>query len=286
MQPFIRWVGGKTNKISSFVHHFPPSLDGLTYVEPFLGSGSFFFYFKPEVAVISDINEKLINTYKMVRDKVDEVIATLEIHAKEDDEKGKEYFELVKSLFNKREGTKVEMAAHFIYLNKRAYNGLYRENKKGELKVSYADETRQRPRNIFIESNLRKASSMLGRHGVTILAISYESIPEMITGDAFYYIDPPYYPTSTTSSFTGYNKDNWKEGNFYRLLEFVKKIDENGDKFLLTNSCCKFTVGLFKNFNQSRYKTQRLLSCKGDKREKVSELIVTNYKMKTLLDFA
>ena len=38
------------------------------YIEPFFGGGALFFYLEPRQAVINDINTKLMNFYRGVRD--------------------------------------------------------------------------------------------------------------------------------------------------------------------------------------------------------------------------
>ena len=50
-------------------------IDG-NYVEPFLGGGSVFLYVKPERAVISDLNEELIDLYRGIRNYPNKVWKT------------------------------------------------------------------------------------------------------------------------------------------------------------------------------------------------------------------
>ncbi len=38
------------------------------YIEPFFGGGALFFYLEPRQAIINDINSKLIEFYRGVRD--------------------------------------------------------------------------------------------------------------------------------------------------------------------------------------------------------------------------
>ncbi len=41
--PFIKWVGGKRNVIKNYLHsYFPLSYE--TYIEPFVGGGSFILF--------------------------------------------------------------------------------------------------------------------------------------------------------------------------------------------------------------------------------------------------
>ena len=74
-KPFLKWVGGKRQLLPELLERVPRGFD--TYFEPFLGGGALFFSLLPEKAVLSDTNERLVRTYRAVRDDVDELIAEL-----------------------------------------------------------------------------------------------------------------------------------------------------------------------------------------------------------------
>ena len=83
IKPFLKWVGGKTKLLLDIEKNLPKELKKrkFNYAEPFLGGGAVFFYlvqkFNIEKAYLNDINNKLINTYKHVRDKTPELIQKL-----------------------------------------------------------------------------------------------------------------------------------------------------------------------------------------------------------------
>ncbi len=62
--PFLKWPGGKRWAAPHIVEIIRKYLTG-TYYEPFLGGGAVFFHLRPERAVLSDINDDLINTYSV-----------------------------------------------------------------------------------------------------------------------------------------------------------------------------------------------------------------------------
>ena len=70
-KPFLKWAGSKRYLLKHMVGALPPTFN--TYREPFLGGGSLFFFLRPETALLSDIDEDLINTYSAIRDNVDSV---------------------------------------------------------------------------------------------------------------------------------------------------------------------------------------------------------------------
>ena len=74
-KPFLKWAGGKSAILESIFSCFPERFKG--YHEPFVGGGAVFFGLQPKKAVLSDINEELINVYTTIRDDVDGVIRQL-----------------------------------------------------------------------------------------------------------------------------------------------------------------------------------------------------------------
>jgi DNA adenine methylase len=107
-------------------------------------------------AYLSDTNEELIKTYKVVRDSVGELIEVLTGHQKEYDTNPSEYYYRLRDGIQPRND--VEIAARFIALNKTCFNGLYRVNESGKFNVPMGDY-----KNPFIcdSSNLKNISSVL-----------------------------------------------------------------------------------------------------------------------------
>ncbi|MBH9771138.1 DNA adenine methylase, partial [Clostridioides difficile] len=71
----LKWAGGKRQLLPDLVAHAPATMR--TYYEPFLGGGALFFHLRPRTAVLADVNERLIRTYRGVRDDVEAVIELL-----------------------------------------------------------------------------------------------------------------------------------------------------------------------------------------------------------------
>jgi hypothetical protein len=61
LKPLIKWSGGKGDEIKQFENYFPSEYD--TYIEPFIGGGSVYFYLAPKKAVISDVDSALVDFY-------------------------------------------------------------------------------------------------------------------------------------------------------------------------------------------------------------------------------
>mgnify|MGYP002524598856 FL=1 len=75
-RPFLKWAGGKTQLLPVIDSFLPVSFrqeSDVTYIEPFVGGGAMLFFMMqkyPNIrrAVVNDINPRLINTYRVVRD--------------------------------------------------------------------------------------------------------------------------------------------------------------------------------------------------------------------------
>jgi len=74
-RPFLKWVGGKRQLVPHLVARAPRSFG--QYFEPLVGGGALFFHLRPREAVVADANERLIRTYRVVRDDVEDVIDLL-----------------------------------------------------------------------------------------------------------------------------------------------------------------------------------------------------------------
>ncbi len=122
VKPFLKWAGGKTNVMSSIIPHVPPlKKGGGCYWEPFVGSGALFFTVKPSNAVLSDVNYKLIECYKAVRENPETIYELLNHHF---EKHSSDHFYKTRVEFNSI-NDKFYLASCFIYLNKAGFNGLY-----------------------------------------------------------------------------------------------------------------------------------------------------------------
>src|SRR5690606_1860183 len=98
-------------------------------------------------------NERLIRTYRGLRDDPERVIELLRKYPHD-----KEFFLEFRTRDIDASESDAEVAAWFIYLNKTAYNGLYRVNSKNIFNVPFGD---QKNPNICDEKNIRACSRAL-----------------------------------------------------------------------------------------------------------------------------
>lgn len=291
-KPFLKWAGGKTQLITEIEKSLPHEITNkkFTYIEPFVGSGAVLFWMlnnfpNLEKAVINDINEDLINTYKTIASKPKELISILlqiqnEYHSLETKtEEKKEYYYQKRALYNTRKEEQIGQSALFIFLNRTCFNGLYRVNKDNGYNVpmgSYKNPT------ICDDKNILAVSNALQK--VEILCGDYEKTLESSTPNSFFYFDPPYKPLSNTSSFNSYAKDEFNDEEQIRLRNFCSKLEKLGHKWMLSNSDVKgkdknnnFFDDIYSEFFVSRVKARRSINANPNKRGILNELLITNY---------
>ena len=270
-RPFLKWAGGKARLIQQYIPYFPTYFK--TYYEPFVGGGSVFFYLHERQAAkafLTDINAELITTYRCVRDDVEKLIDLLKEHQLQH---SKDYYYRIRTTI---ESSELKKAARLIYLNKTCFNGLYRENSKGEFNVPMG---RYKKPNICDLSNLRLASVALQSAEIEIR--SFEKVLNNASNsEDFVYFDPPYYPVSTTSNFTSYSRYAFNENEQYRLRDVFVELAQRGVKVMLSNSDTSFIRNLYKDFHIHTILAGRAINSNAKKRGKINELLVTSYSIK------
>lgn len=298
-KPLLKWAGGKTQLLSEIDDRLLEDFKNgciKNYCEPFLGGAAVFFYisqkYNIEKAVLSDINEEIILFYKVIKNNPYDFINEIEGYKNKYNslncDKQKEFYYEIRELFNK---TKTELdflhydekhikrAAQILFLNKTCYNGLYRQNSKGEFNVPFGKY--ENPK-FYEKDNVILISKLL--KNAELYAADFEFIEDKIDNSFFVYFDPPYRPISKTSSFTSYSKSDFDDKQQIRLAQLIKRLDKKGIKFLLSNSDPKnydtndiFFENLYSEFKIERVYAKRMINCNGNNRGNISELIIRNY---------
>lgn len=300
-KPFLKWAGGKTQLIADIEKALPKNLlkDEFIYIEPFVGSGAVLFWMlnnfpNLKKAIINDINEDLINTYKVIATYPHKLIQVLELFQNEFylledkiDEK-KEYYYKKRTLYNTRKEDIITQAALFIFLNRTCFNGLYRVNKNNEFNVPMGSYKRP---TICDKENIEAVSKAL--QNVEILCGDFEQTLNYVTNNSLFYFDPPYKPLSETSSFNAYSKDEFNDKEQIRLRNFCHKLEKLGHKWLLSNSDVKgkdvnnnFFDDIYSKFSILRVKARRNINANPEKRGELTELLITNYAYEQTLQLA
>lgn len=273
VKPFLKWVGGKGGLLNQYNDLLPKTFE--TYYEPFLGGGAVFYHLNPSTAHLNDVNSKLINTYKAIKNSVKDLILVLEKieveYIQMSEEERKKYY------YDKRErfnfvGKSIEQSALLIFLNKTTFNGMYRENSKGEFNVP---QGRYKNPKILDKDNLISVSKYL--QNVSFTSTDYVSAVSTAKKNDFVYLDPPYHPLSATSSFTSYSKNNFTEQDQVNLRDLFVDLDSRECKVMLSNSSADLIKEIYKDFKQVSIQARRSINSKSTKRGNVTELAILNY---------
>jgi len=261
-RPFVKWAGGKRQILRELLKHVP-SKHG-RYFEPFVGGGALFFATRPKRAILADVNERLVRAYRGVRDDVEAVISLLKKWPHDP-----VFFEKSRSR-PVDEGTDVEVAAWFVYLNKTGFNGLYRVNKKNRFNVPFG---RYENPKICDPRTLRACSEALANTDLKVG--DFEEIASAAKRGDFVYFDPPYAPLSPTSSFTSYTSSGFGLDEQTRLRNLARELKRSGVHVLLSNSSAPAVRKLYsRGFEVFEVSATRMVNSKAGGRGAITELVI------------
>ena len=293
-KPFLKWAGGKGQLLSQLAGHLPKAIkeDPFTYIEPFVGGGAMLFYMLQHFgnirkAIINDINEDLILTYRTIRDDVETLINELSKMEREylaidsQEERSMRFYE-IREHYNQHLGDSITRAAELIFLNKTCFNGLYRVNGKGLFNVPFGSYTHPTICNAPL---LQSDSQLFQRVNIEICQGDYQKTIAHADGLTFVYLDPPYRPLDATSSFTAYAKGDFNDDDQRQLAEFCHQLSRAGTYWMESNADCsaknpedRFFEELYKDYRIERVSAARFINANASKRGKLTELLIKNYE--------
>lgn len=262
ISPFLTWPGGKRWLVHNYPEIFPDEYN--VYIEPFLGSGSVFFHLNPQNAMLSDINESLIDTYSALKLNWSNVMEHLEFHHKNHSE---EYY------YNIRDLRPIELetrAARFIYLNRTCFNGIYRVNKQGLFNVPIGSK-----KNVILPTdNFEEISKRL--QNATLLNLDYEVLIDKANKNDLIFVDPPYTVNHNDNGFIQYNEKLFSWSDQVRLCNSLVRARDRGAKIIVTNANHESVRNLYLEHNFEFQVVSRFsgISSKAKGRKKFEELVI------------
>lgn len=296
-RPFLKWVGGKTQLLPALLARLPRDFASTVkvYAEPFVGGGALLFHLlaqglRPERVVVNDSNQDLANAYRVIQSQVPELLDALaqfqeEYRLKSDEESRRAFYLAVRMDYNCGVADRVEnpvrRTAQMLFLNRTCFNGLYRVNAKGSFNVPFGRYANPR----ICDAGTLIADSMALR-GVEIMDGDFSSALSGADASWFVYFDPPYRPISTTSSFCDYTQGGFDDSEQRRLAEICCELDAKGARWLLSNSDPRganpndtFFDDLYGGFDVRHVQALRMINANPVRRGKLSELLISNYRM-------
>lgn len=174
------------------------------YIEPFFGGGAMYFYLEPEQAIINDLNKPLVDFYEGVRNNYSTLRAQLDEletkyaenraifereKAKHPDERvfdpNEDLYYALRDIYNGKKNGRYSAAAVYYFINKTAYSGMIRYNKRGEYNVPYG-----RYKNFNTKLVSQEHSTLL--QGTEVLCGDFQETFAKAGPDDFMFLDPPY----------------------------------------------------------------------------------------------
>ncbi len=242
-------LGGKSRLKKEIVNnYFPEDYVCMTYVEPFVGGGSIFFYKNPSVLeVINDLDENIYTIFNGAK-KYD----NLDIKNRLDGVYTKEQFNIIR---DSKLDDEFEKFCRTYYLLKNSILG------KG---TTWKDD---RPKmNVKLEGYKERLED------VVIYNTDYkELIVKYDSPDTFFYLDPPYEESKGLY--------NHYDINMFEMYSILSKIK---GKFLISYNNSENVREIFKNYNIKEVVTKYNsgMYSKGSRAKgsrDVVELLISNY---------
>lgn len=263
--PILRWAGSKRKSLPVLESFWNETFK--RYVEPFAGSAALFFRLQPGAAVLGDINEHLIETYEVVRDRPDDVHGAVSRIPRTETE----YYRI--RARNPARLNAFTRAVRFVYLNRYCFNGIYRTNLAGQFNVPYA---RKKPGVVPPIEDFRRCASLLQR--ASLKCGDFGAVLSTVKSGDFVYLDPPY-AVESRRVFSEYDKRKFALRDVERLAAHLQTIDRKGASFVVSYADCREARDLLSSWAIRRIKVRRNVAGFVSARRSAIELLVTNIEL-------
>lgn len=256
--PAIKWAGGKRKLLPAILEVAPSTFSN--YFEPFFGGGAVFFSLLPRCATLSDTNAELIQMYIQVRDCPEKVLR----HLRRMPNSEYDYYRIR----TMRPRSDAGNAARLIYLCTLAFNGIYRQNLKGEFNVPYGYKTHINPCD---EAMLQKMSDSL--RGTILLDGDFEQAVSGAKKNDFVYFDPPYTVAQGNNGFIKYNAKIFSWADQKRLAEVALGLKRSGCRVIVSNADHASIRELYSDFQVRVIERHSVMAASSDFRRPVRECL-------------
>ena len=266
--PFLKWAGGKRWLATDAVELSPRRFN--RYYEPFLGSAAMFFGLRPREALLSDINDELINCYNQIKADWSKIWnGLIRYSSRHSDEF---YYKMRRKAFYDNQ----ERAIRFLYLNRACFNGIYRVNKNGKFNVPKGSKDLL----IYDYDNFEEVSEVI-KNADCQCSDFEESINQARYRD-FVFCDPPYTVTHSRNGFIRYNDKLFSWSDQIRLRDTLVRAHKRGAFTLLSNAdfpgICQLYQG--NGFRYTPISRRSFISAKLAARGVYGEVLISNYRLR------
>ncbi|MBX7133232.1 MAG: Dam family site-specific DNA-(adenine-N6)-methyltransferase [Fimbriimonadaceae bacterium] len=261
--PLLRWPGSKRRVLSVLRRHLPHEMH--RYFEPFAGSLCLFFALTPSAASLGDTNSDLIAMYKTLRSTPRELCAEVNRLGRD----AQTYYRVREPL--PKRASELKRATRFIYLNRMAFNGVYRTNRLGHFNVPMGSRTGSFPS----EAAYLAASAALQQ--ATLQCVDFETLLLPARAGDFAYLDPPYFSPGR-QHYGEYGYPCFSQDDERRLWDYLHKLDCRGVTFLLSYRGGVDRRRIARNWTCVRVRSSRILAANPGARGVRNDILVTNLR--------
>jgi DNA adenine methylase len=264
---YLQCVQG-AKEISAMCARFPHDI----YVEPFAGSAAVFFAKAKakEDNVINDINNNLVNLYRVIRDDLENFLFFI-FHTVKSSVEFKEWKKLYGSK-NWLDLPDYQRAGIWFYLMTNAFNtdetNLSFTHKSSNKGITYG-----RMQNIIRTSEKLQGVSILSQDVNKVIA-KYNKFKNVL-----FYLDPPYIVADTGI----YYKHVFNQKNHEFLKLSCDSIHQRGNWFIISYDDVPLVKQLYKDYNIHEIEFQYSMMLKETGKIK-NELIITNSNFAKQMD--
>ncbi|MDR8394846.1 MAG: DNA adenine methylase [Paraburkholderia sp.] len=179
--PIIPWIGGKRRLADVLIPRFPPHT---CYVEVFAGAAALFFMRPPaDVEVLNDVNDDLINLYRVVQHHLEEFVRQFKWALT-----SREVFRWLSDT-PPHTLTDIQRAARFYYLQQNCFGGRVEGR-------SFGTATTSPPGLNLLRLEETLSAAHLRLSGAYIEKLEWHACIERYDRPhTFFYLDPPYFET-------------------------------------------------------------------------------------------
>ena len=219
-----------------------------------------FFALLPTKSVLGDANIELIECYIEIRNNPEEVMCEIEklLNTPED------YYRIRGDIPK----TALGRAARLIYLTSLSFNGLYRQNQKGEFNVPYGGRTAKKLCNL---EHLKKISEAL--FNSELLPYDFaETLSTANKGDLVY-LDPPYTVAHGNNGFVKYNAKIFSWEDQVRLATLAHDLRQRDCHVVISNADHDSIRSLYKDFQVKTISRSSVIAASREKRGTVTECV-------------
>ena len=267
VEPILKWPGGKRWLSSLLADLIRNELENC-YYEPFVGGGAIFLAVNPPKAILSDINDQLIDFYRTCVKIPNEVVT----RARRFSNVEEDYYVARSS----RPRTPAGKAGRFLYLNRTCWGGIFRLNRQGEFNVPFGDSGRVIccRKAVCDAANRFKAAEFLCRD-------FSEAFEEAQAGDVVF-ADPPYTSRGQFNGFVRYNENKFSWEDQVRVSVSARSARNRGAFVIVCGSFHREVLALYRNWWAVEIRRSSLVARDPDARRKVSECLMISRKPKLI----